>query len=863
MMSLKRKRAPSRPPDEASTSESRSRKAKTVAKDSIAIQLKVEENGRITPPSSSNGVSEWKDSPYDERKVKKQEPLEENMELGEGSSSDVCAICLAPKTDPTVLDNCAHSFCYKCTSRWMKHAGKCPLCMKNVQRFWHHVDLSPTKRSMVVVAELKAAAEAERLAERGQSQPPLDEQECIRLRIRRLQRRLDYVQKQMNGNARVDRSSDLSRTHVRIVNEISKLEMLKRDVTTRGDLVGNIVFRSLIYKDKLDWSSIDRNAIRVPFSPAVFNAHFEDSTERLRNFLERELQIVWRARKPNESRDEYVKARSSVVSEIIIWCSEFQINSPQFSRNLRLIGIFPGYLDRFQSELFEFASSMLSLQDFDRTSAYSSPELRQVLHRRNRRGNNSQEVVMLSDSDSDSVIVALDGGRNRDRHDGDGDDVIVLSDNNSSDIQPIRVPRESNYVRDEATSSNSETSNAGDFYTRPACRLPQFRFPRRTVPMHVVDAFGSSRDLFEHLFTPFALSHSSREQFLHALDVPHTPPGFDTTIVLSSDDENDRSPTRRSRDRPRQVSPSRPVEYSSSNSSQDTVVPNDIDWLTPMDRSHESGSSSRHDLQGLSAASSSSGSVPMQSSSNALRKPKSLFGSECTKKLPPRTSSEVKAGENKLLAALWQERLNRCATSGGPSAVSSSMSPTRDANAKQADGTTSTGPASSLENEAREEADGSTLEEDNISVPRATQGPANIPGDDVSIIDVSSSSVRAGERDAIPVAESSNDRPSERTTSHGKGGKHHKSWKSIFKRFRKKLQRERNPRKRQKAYDFLIEMKRFEEDRRREESSRGRNRERRRLTSYHSSNSSSKRSHHTDDETRRRRSRSADMSHSF
>ncbi|XGW09823.1 hypothetical protein V3C99_011800 [Haemonchus contortus] len=813
-MSLKRKRAPSRPPDEASTSESRSRRAKTVAKDSIAIQMKVEENGRVTPPSSSNGVSEWKASTYDDGKVKKQEPLAEDMEVGEGSSSDVCAICLAPKTDPTVLDNCAHSFCYKCTSRWMKHAGKCPLCMKNVQRFWHHVDLSPTKRSMVVVAELKAAAEAERLAERGQSQPPLDEQECIRLRIRRLQRRLDYVQKQMNGNARVDRSSDLSRTHVRIVNEISKLEMLKRDVTTRGDLVGNIVFRSLIYKDKLEWSSIDRNAIRVPFSPAVFNAHFEDSTERLRNFLDRELQIVWRARKPNESRDEYVKARGSVVSEIIIWCSEFQINSPQFSRNLRLIGIFPGYLERFQSELFEFASSMLSLQDFDRTSAYSSPELRQVLHRRNRRGNNSQEVVMLSDSDSDSVIVALDGGRHRDRRDADGDDVIVLSDNNSSDAQPIRVPRESNYIRDEATSSNSETSNAGDFYTRPACRLPQFSFPRRTVPMHVVDAFGSSRDLFEHLFTPFALSHSSREQFLHALDLPHTPPGFDTTIVLSSDDENDRSPSRHSRDRQRQVTSSRPAEYSSSNSSQDTVVPNDIDWLTPMNRSYESGSSSRHDLQGLSAASSSSDIVPTQSSSNVPRKTKSLFGSECTKRIPPKAAIEVKA--------------------------------------------------SSLKNEAGdEEADGSTLEEDNISAPPATQGPANIPGDDITINDVSSSSVRAEESDTIPVAGSSTDRPSERPTRHGKREKHHKSWKSIFKRFRRKLQREKNPRKRQRAYDFLIEMKRFEEDRRKEESSRGRNRERTRLASYHSSNSSSKRGHHTDDEIRRRRSRSADMSHSF
>lgn len=49
----------------------------------------------------------------------------------------------------------------------------------------------------VSVSELHLAAEAARLAERGQSQPPLDEQECIRLRIRRLQSRLSALQAEM------------------------------------------------------------------------------------------------------------------------------------------------------------------------------------------------------------------------------------------------------------------------------------------------------------------------------------------------------------------------------------------------------------------------------------------------------------------------------------------------------------------------------------------------------------------------------------------------------------------------------------------------------------------------------------------
>ncbi|KAK6034900.1 hypothetical protein COOONC_27596, partial [Cooperia oncophora] len=420
------------------------------------------------------------------------------------------------RSDPTVLDNCTHSFCFTCTSQWLKYAGKCPLCLQKVERFWHHANLPPSERPVVIVAELRAAAEAERLAERGQSQPPLDEQECIRLRIRRLQRRLDYVQKQMNGNARVDRSSDLSKTNGRLVNEISKLEMLKRDVTTRGDLVGNIVFRSLIYKDKLEWSSIDRNSIRVPFSPEVFSANVAESTERLKSFLDRELQIVWRCRKPNETKEDYARGRSAVAREIIIWCSEYQINSPQFSRNLRLIGIFPGYLERFQSELFEFASSMLSLRDFDRTSAYSSPELRQALHRRNRRGNGSQ-----------------DSGRTHARLNGDGDDVIVLSDNNPSDEEPSFPRGESNYVRDEATSSNSEASNAGDFYTRPACLLPQYPRPSRANPLHVVDAFGSARDLWQHLFTPFAFPADGRHNFFRAFNMPSSIDEQDTTVSCS------------------------------------------------------------------------------------------------------------------------------------------------------------------------------------------------------------------------------------------------------------------------------------------------------------------------------------------
>ncbi|VDM62484.1 unnamed protein product [Angiostrongylus costaricensis] len=340
------------------------RRAKNLANVSIHAQLMDQNEGTSEPSHTS--LSSTKTEIID----CKEEVVGMSSQGDAETASDLCAICLMPRTDPTLLDSCYHSFCFICTSQWLKHAGKCPLCMTPVSSFYHNLDLPPDLRPLVSVAELRAAAEAARLVERGRSLPPLNEQECVKLRIRRLQRRLHTVQEQMSKSSRVDQSSELASTSVRLVNEISRLEMVKRDSTTRCELVSNITFRSLIYKDNLEWSSIDRNANRVRFSPEVFNANVVASTERLRPFVDRELKIVWRSRKPNESLERYKRKYDSLVSDIILWCSEFQINSPQFTRNLRLAGLYPVYLERFQTELFDFASSMVSLEDFDSMSAY-------------------------------------------------------------------------------------------------------------------------------------------------------------------------------------------------------------------------------------------------------------------------------------------------------------------------------------------------------------------------------------------------------------------------------------------------------------------------------------------------------------
>ncbi|KAK6034901.1 hypothetical protein COOONC_27597, partial [Cooperia oncophora] len=193
-------------------------------------------------------------------------------------------------------------------------------------------------------------------------------------------------------------------------------------------------------------------------------------------------------------------------------------------------------------------------------------------------------------------------------------------------------------------------------------------------------------------------------------------------IVLSSDDENDRSTGSR---HSRRTTPLRSGQGNYSSSSQDTVTTNDIAWLTPAEHSNHSetpphrsnsllyrdgadltpsshlpnsvtdGNSraqsnqrkSSEEVQILSDTPNSSNGVPP--SSAAPSKPKSLFAPGCAKKLLPSEPVTVK-GENKLLAALWQERRNRLAANGRAS-IDPSLS-TSAVNEEQKDGITSMNP---------------------------------------------------------------------------------------------------------------------------------------------------------------------------
>lgn len=854
-----------------------SRRAKIAALNGIAAHLKRNDQG----PSGMSSSGSYDDNAH----IPKSENVTEGQSPNnEESSLDTCAICLNEKSDPTLLDNCSHSFCYTCTTQWLKHAGKCPLCMKKVEVFWHRIDLREHARPKIVVSELQAAAEAERLANRGEAQPPHDERECIRLRIRRLQQRLAIVQQRMSANGkRVERSSELSRTHVRYVNEISRLEMLKRDTTTRGELIGNIVFRSLIYKDNLEWSSIDRNANRVAFSPEVFRANERESAKRLREFLKRELLIVWRIKEERESKEEYTRNLNATVSEIINWCSECQINSPQFSRNLRLVGVCPVYLDRFQSELFEFASSMLSVRDFDRTSAYSSRELRNILHRRRNRNGNSQEVVMLSDSDSDSGVIPLDE-RNHGRRRNNNEDVIVLSDDNATgDEEPIVV--EDNFVRDEPTSSTSEASNSEYLYARPPCLLPRERAvpvlqPFR--PMGVVDAFGTSHDLIQLASLQYPRAYPADPMLLPS-QAPTGTDAVDTTIVLSSDDEDGMPRTNRSSQR-----------SSSSNSWRSTtsspicvdVFPNDSARLMPANQPADSAAPSHGHVpagvgnlatllsqyqQGVSNAGSfrsepsssasadrSGGTTPFNNSSTSSNnvgpskwqvcEQKSLFGPSNKARLAPSVPVPVK-GENTLLSVLAEERRRRI-----PWAVDPSGSRPLSCNGSEqpelprsADDTVSA-PAM---DEALRSADVQLSLEPRHEVEDVARRISNLVG----IFDEPSQNSEAVQNahDLEKVEPASDDGSRKRGESKKKRRHKSTSWRSLFKRFRRKLHNEKSARKRDRVYRFVTEIKKKLDDDRHSDRSRIRDRsaERRR-------EESPRRSPSKDAETMKRRlSRSA------
>uniref|UniRef100_A0A1I7X2A6 RING-type E3 ubiquitin transferase n=1 Tax=Heterorhabditis bacteriophora TaxID=37862 RepID=A0A1I7X2A6_HETBA len=292
-----------------------------------------------------------------ETKINSQKDKNIMLKQVKSKEKDPCAICLGPINDETELDNCTHTFCFICTCEWLKNSGKCPLCKAPVMQIKHSLHKKEKLQQVVLLSTLQAEAEAARLSARGSSQPPHDEITCIQLRIRRIQKKISHIQHMMNKNkAKYSRSSDLARLNEQAVDELNRLDLLKREAAsmTRGELLGNLAFRRIIYEDNLDWSPIDRNAIRltclyflnynllyvliitlfvykVPFTPANCLASESESRARLIPFINRELMIVWLARRPNGKDVLGASHRKQLAWDIISTCLNHQINSPAFA----------------------------------------------------------------------------------------------------------------------------------------------------------------------------------------------------------------------------------------------------------------------------------------------------------------------------------------------------------------------------------------------------------------------------------------------------------------------------------------------------------------------------------------------------
>ncbi|VDM64204.1 unnamed protein product [Angiostrongylus costaricensis] len=132
------------------------------AKNLTSLRIHAQLMGDGTAESSRSSLSSTKSGIMDCKEV-----VGVSIEGDAETTSNVCAICLMPGTDPALLNKCSYSCRSTCTSQWLKRAEKCPLCMTPVSSFSHNLDLPPRLLPVVLVADLLAVAEVARLVERG------------------------------------------------------------------------------------------------------------------------------------------------------------------------------------------------------------------------------------------------------------------------------------------------------------------------------------------------------------------------------------------------------------------------------------------------------------------------------------------------------------------------------------------------------------------------------------------------------------------------------------------------------------------------------------------------------------------------
>ncbi|PAV77410.1 hypothetical protein WR25_16179 [Diploscapter pachys] len=526
-----------------------------------------------------------------------------------------CAICLGSyvEHDETKLDGCSHRFCFNCINEWIKITPFCPLCKAPTQILTHRMDEEPNQ--VLSVRDALAQAEAERLANRAQQRGDamIEERNAISRRIRsiretlgrmNLDQQMNLEREQRGSNRHLHRKAKassandkrkerdfrhLQRQHQTLVTEMNALEILRDSVNnlqvTRQALIGNSLFRRIIYEENLRWSEVgreqnDMNHNRVPFTPQISIDERERHEPRIREWTQRELRVIFYNPSEHVAVDEQMLRKLS--ADIYSMTQNYPINAPQFSSFLREEVHMPvQFIDQFQSQLFEFASSNLPIEAHDANSHFVCTPSQSIysrlpgylahIHRiRGMPNPNGPEVIATNSSgaDDDVQVVAevrtIDDDEPSSSRRQTGTSGSDDSDQDFYARRPLRFnppPLSSTSTLPSSSASNSQLPGFrnlfGDFFNLPlnppnnflsfdqdlSNLIHQIRMRRadqdrmlRCEPPRLPFFLPHRR---RHVSTPPPSSSSRRRERSAHRERPGPSRPADNTIVLLSDDDDD------------------------------------------------------------------------------------------------------------------------------------------------------------------------------------------------------------------------------------------------------------------------------------------------------------------------------------
>uniref|UniRef100_A0A0N5AA82 RING-type E3 ubiquitin transferase n=1 Tax=Syphacia muris TaxID=451379 RepID=A0A0N5AA82_9BILA len=289
-----------------------------------------------------------------------------------------CPICFLDIVDETRTDVCKHRFCFYCVSEWIKNKAECCICKQPVRKLLHNFRMDPyTGKEVYDVAladDIQTVGKLEALRKNLLSQRLDCERAEVKLLLRRLRRNNREIEddflKESRGNFSSLGRESLERRRSRNIDLINRLSVLLDDWDRpRGEIVADPAFRIVVY---------ERTLFRVPVvleietrqvvKPSFFESESKTQMLRLLPFIQREIVAMMSPIQLSE-RD-----LNSICNKVYWLMKTYQVNDPKFTVTLaNELLCQRARVDHFAQLLFEFASSMQSLELFDENSSYINP----------------------------------------------------------------------------------------------------------------------------------------------------------------------------------------------------------------------------------------------------------------------------------------------------------------------------------------------------------------------------------------------------------------------------------------------------------------------------------------------------------